>query len=78
MDMRRGEERVKCMERVTWKLTLSHIISCIAPETQTGGLYQPRGAGAGGKWLQGGMREPSGVIEMFYILMVVAVTLANT
>lgn len=39
---------------------------------------QPRGAGAGGKWLQGGMREPSGVIEMFYILMVVAVTLANT
>ena len=22
MDMGRGEERVKCMERVTWKLTL--------------------------------------------------------
>ena len=21
MDMRRGEERVRCMERVTWKLT---------------------------------------------------------
>ena len=22
MDMRRGEERVRCMERVTWRLTL--------------------------------------------------------
>ena len=22
MDMERGEERVRCMERVTWKLTL--------------------------------------------------------
>ena len=26
MDMRRGEERVSCMERVTWKLTLPCII----------------------------------------------------
>ena len=25
MDMRRGEERVRCMERVTWKLTLSYV-----------------------------------------------------
>ena len=25
MDMRRGEERVRCMERVTWKLTLPHV-----------------------------------------------------
>ena len=24
MDMGRGEERVKCMERVTWKLTLPY------------------------------------------------------
>ena len=24
MDMRRGEERVRCMERVTWKLTLPY------------------------------------------------------
>ena len=25
MDMGRGEERVRCMERVTWKLTLPYI-----------------------------------------------------
>ena len=26
MDMGRGEERVRCMERVTWKLTLPPLI----------------------------------------------------
>ena len=25
MDMRRGEEMVRCMERVTWKLTLLYV-----------------------------------------------------
>ena len=25
MDTERGEERVRCMERVTWKLTLSYV-----------------------------------------------------
>ena len=25
MDMGRGEERVRCMERVTWKPTLPHV-----------------------------------------------------
>ena len=25
MDMGRGEEKVKCMERVTWKLTLPNV-----------------------------------------------------
>ena len=25
MDVGRGEERVRCMERVTWKLTLPYI-----------------------------------------------------
>ena len=25
MDMGRGEERVRCIERVTWKLTLSYV-----------------------------------------------------
>ena len=25
MDMGRGEERVRCMERVTWKFTLLHV-----------------------------------------------------
>ena len=27
MDMGRGEERVRCMERVTWKLTLPYVKS---------------------------------------------------
>ena len=46
MGMGRGEERVKCMERVTWKLTLPYVkidsqwgICCLAQETQTGALY---------------------------------------
>ena len=25
MDVERGEERVRCMKRVTWKLTLSYV-----------------------------------------------------
>ena len=25
MDMGRGKKRVRCMERVTWKLTLPHV-----------------------------------------------------
>ena len=25
MDMERGEERVKCMKRLTWKLTLPYV-----------------------------------------------------
>jgi len=25
MDMGRGEKRVRCLERVTWKLTLPHV-----------------------------------------------------
>ena len=25
MDMRRGKERVRCMEKVTWKLTLPYV-----------------------------------------------------
>ena len=62
MEMRRGEERVRCMERVTWKLTLPCVkqianrnflyvsgISCMSQETQTGSLYQSRGVG----WVDG-------------------------
>ena len=42
------------MERVMWKLTLPYIkyptgICCMAQETQTGALYQPRGVGWGGR-----------------------------
>ena len=48
MDMGRWEDRVRYMERVTQKLTLPYVkqsmgICCMAQETQTGALYQPRG-----------------------------------
>ena len=55
MDTGRGEERVRCMKRVTWKLTLPYVkqtatgICCMAQETQTGALYQPVGVGWGGR-----------------------------
>ena len=51
MDMGRGEERVRCIERVTWKLTLPYVkyiatgIFCMSQETQTGTVYKPRGVG---------------------------------
>ena len=56
MGMGRWEERVRCMERVTWKLTLPYKnrqpmgICCMAQETQTGALYQPKGMEWAGKW----------------------------
>ena len=61
MDMGRGEERVRCMERVTWKLTLllcktdsqQEFAISMAQETQTGALYQPRGVGWRGRWEAG-------------------------
>ena len=50
MDMGEGrEERVGCMERVTWKHTLPYIkqiangICCLTQGTQTRALEQPRG-----------------------------------
>ena len=54
-----GEERVRCMERVTWKLTLPYVkqiasgICCMAQETQTGALYQPRAVGWVMRWVGG-------------------------
>ena len=59
--MGRGEERVRCMERVTWTVTLPYVkqiamgICCMAQETQTGALYQPRGEGWGERW-EGGSK----------------------
>ena len=59
MDTGRGEERVRCMEKVTWKLTLPHVKyiangnCCMAQETQRGALYQPREVGWGGRWEAG-------------------------
>ena len=61
MDMGRGEERVRCMEGVTWKLTLPYVkqiangICCMAHEIQTQALYQPRGVGWGRRW-EGGSK----------------------
>ena len=56
MDMERGEESVRYMERVTWKLTLPYV-KLIAngnllygSGNSTGALYQLRGVGWGGKW----------------------------
>ena len=42
IDLGRGEERVRCMEKVTWKPTLPYVkwtamgICCMFQETQTG------------------------------------------
>ena len=61
MDMGRREERVRYMERVTWNYALPYVkyiatgICCIAQETQTGALYQPRGVGWEGRW-EGGSK----------------------
>ena len=61
MDIGRGEERVRCMERVTWKLTLPYV-KLIAngnllygSGNSTGALYQPRGVGYGRRW-EGGSK----------------------
>ena len=58
MDMGRGEERVRCMEGVTWKLTLPYVkwtakgnLLYVSGNSQKG-LYQPRDV----KW-EGNGRE---------------------
>ena len=57
----RGKERVRCMERVTWKLTLPYVKQIasgnllLAQGTQTGALYQLRGVGWEERW-EGGSR----------------------
>ena len=44
-------ERVRCMERVTWKLVLPYVkqiangILCMSQGIETGALYQPREVG---------------------------------
>ena len=48
------------METVTWKVTLPYVkqptgIFCVAQETQTEALYQPRGVDWGGR-LEGGSK----------------------
>ena len=55
MDVERGEDRVRYMERVTWKLTLPYVIQpagicCMTQEAQTRARYQPQGwDGEGGQ-----------------------------
>ena len=53
---------VRCMERVPWKLTLPYLrwpmgICCMAQETETGDLYQPRGVGWEVRWEGGSKRR---------------------
>ena len=60
MDMGRGEERVRFMERVTeTDITTCKIHSqwafAVWLRKQTGALYQPRGVGWGGRW-EGGSK----------------------
>ena len=59
MEMGRGEERVRCMERVTWKLTLLYVKYTVTGNFLYGSgnkLYQPRGVGweADGREVQKG------------------------
>ena len=56
MDMWRGEEMVRCMGRVKWKLTLPYVniqptvLVCVAQKTQTWALYKLRGMACEGRW----------------------------
>ena len=72
MDMGRGEERVRCMERVTWNLHY-HMgnrqpmgIRCMAQETQTGAPFQSRGVEWGGiGWDMGGRLKRRGYMYTY-------------
>ena len=53
------KERVRCMERVTWKLTLPYVkqtangnLLCVSGNSNRA-LYQPRGVGWPGRWKGG-------------------------
>jgi len=54
-DTGRGEETVRCMERVTWKLTLLYVKHsqwefAVCLRELKCALYQPRGVGWEKKW----------------------------
>ena len=57
MDMGRGEERVRCMEGVTWKLTLPEVAAWLRKLKQ--GLYinleEWDGEGDGGRFKREGI-----------------------
>ena len=71
----RGQERVRSMERVTWKLTLPYVkqianqICCTSQGTQTGALYQPRGEGTGGRWENGSRGRGHMYTYVLFMLM---------
>ena len=56
MDMGRGEERVRCVERVTWKLRLPYVKQIANGNLLYGsgnsnrGSVSPRGIGWEGRW----------------------------
>ena len=54
MDMERGEKRVRCMERVIWKLTLPYVKSTANGNLLYGSGNSNRGSvsssGWGGRW----------------------------
>ena len=55
MDVGRGEERMRCMERVTWKLILPYVKylanrNLLYGSGNSRALYQPRGVGWEGRW----------------------------
>ena len=60
-DMGRGEERVRCVERVTWKLTLPYVKwranrnLLYGSGNSNRALYQPRGLGWGGRFKREGI-----------------------
>jgi len=62
MDMGRGE-RVRCTERVTWKLTLPYVKQTAntnllyGSENSNGALNQTRWVGWGGRWEGGSKRR---------------------
>ena len=61
MDIGRGEERLRCMERVTWKVTLPYVKQIAngnllyGSENSDRGSVSARGVGWGGRW-EGGSK----------------------
>ena len=71
MDMGRGEERVRCMERVTWRLTLPYV-----KQIANGNLLYGSGNSNGGSvstWRDGMGRKMGGRFkrEGIYVYLLV-------
>ena len=74
MDMERGEETVRCMERVTWKLTWSYVKQIANRNLMDGlgnsnrGSVSTSGVGWGGRW-EGGS-EGRGIYVYLWLINV--------